>query len=71
MRITVDVDEKALARIQKLTGIRKRSPAVRHALEGYLREFEKKRFLQDVLNGKTDYALTNAELEAMGTYDSD
>ena len=71
MRITVDIDEQELAKIQKVTGIRKRSPAVRHAVQGYIREMERKRFLQGVLEGKSDYAMTNAELEAMGTYDAD
>ena len=69
MRITVDIDEKDLSRIQKITGIHKRSPAVRHALRAYLRETERKRFLQHILAGKSDYSLTNAELEAMGIYD--
>ena len=71
MRITVEIDEKDLAKIHKVTGIGKRSPAVRRALKSYLREVEKKKFLHQVLEGKTDYPLTNAELEAMASYDPD
>ena len=71
MRIAVDIDEKELNEIQRLTGIKKRSPAVRHVVKAYLLEMEKKRFLQKVLAGETDYSLTNEELEALGTYDTD
>lgn len=71
MRITIDIDEKQLAGIQKETGIRKKSPAVRHALECYIREMEKKRFLREVMEGRCDYSLTNEQLEALGIYDTD
>ena len=71
MRITVEIDDKDLASIQKATGIPKRSPAIRQALRSYLRDLEKRRFLRQILDGKSDYSLTNDELEAMGTYDSD
>ena len=42
MRLTIDIDEKVLRGIQKATGNRKRSPAVREALERYLRERERR-----------------------------
>ena len=71
MRITVEIDDRDLASIQKATGISKRSPAIRQALRSYLRDLEKRRFLRQILDGKSDYSLTNDELEAMGTYDSD
>ena len=71
MRITIDIDKKQLACIQKETGIRKKSPAVRHALECYMREIEKKRFLQKAMNGEYDYSLTNEEVEALNIYDAD
>ncbi len=71
MRMTIDIDDKELLQIQKATGVRKKSPAVRRALQDYLKEQEKKRFLKDVLEGKCDYPLTNEELEARGVYDSD
>ena len=71
MRITIDIDEKQLAGIQKETGIRKKSPAVRHALECYIRDMKKKRFLRKVMEGRSDYSLTNDQVEALGTYDID
>jgi Arc/MetJ family transcription regulator len=71
MRITVDIDEKDLASVLRATGIRKRSPAVRRALSDYLKDVEKKRFLQHVMEGKSDYALSNKELEARDTHDAD
>jgi Arc/MetJ family transcription regulator len=71
MRLTVDIDENDLAEVQRATGLRKKSPAIKKAVEGYLYAVQRRRFLQRVCEGKTDYSLTNAELEWMGTYDSD
>ena len=71
MRITIDIDEKHIARIQKETGMRKKSPAVRRALECYVRELDRKRFLQKVMEGRCDYSLTNEQVEALGIYDTD
>lgn len=71
MRITLDIDETELARIQTETGIRKKSPAVREALGRYVRDLERKRFLRRVLAGETDYPLTNDQLEGLATYDAD
>ena len=71
MRLTVEIDEHDLAEIQKATGIRKKSPAVKKAVEGFLHALDRRRFLQRVCEGKTDYSLTNDELEQTGTYDSD
>ena len=71
MRITVDLDAKDLASVQRATGIRKRSPAVRQAIAEYVKDLERKRFLQRVMEGKSDYALSNAELEARDAHDAD
>lgn len=71
MRVTIDIDEKQLERLQAITGIRKRSPAVRHALRSYLREMEKRLFLEKILAGRSDYPLTNEELETLATNDAD
>ena len=71
MRITVDIDENQLDRIQKATGISKKSPAVRQAIDSYLRQLDRKRFLRRVLRGRSDYALTNEQLESLSTYDAD
>ena len=71
MRLTIDIDKKVLRDIQKATGNRKRSPAVREALKRYLREREKRELLRKVLRGETDFGMTNDELEKLATYDSD
>jgi hypothetical protein len=71
MRITVDIDEKDLASVQLATGIRKRSPAVRQAIADYVKDLEKKRFLRRVMEGKSDYALSNEEIEARDIHDAD
>ena len=65
MRITVDIDEAKLAAIQKATGIRKKSTAVRKAIDSYIDELQKQRFLMKVLEGRSDYSLTNEELEEL------
>ena len=71
MRITVDIDEKQLTAIQRATGQRKKSPAIRQALDEFVEERRRKRLLRKVLDGRTDYSLSNDELEALGTYDAD
>ena len=71
MRITVEIDDKHLASVQQATGIRKRSPALRRAIADYVKDLERKKFLRKVMEGKTDYSLTNEELEARSAYDAD
>ena len=44
---------------------------MKKAVEGYLYALERSRFLQRVCEGKTDYGMTNEELEDAGSYDSD
>ncbi len=71
MRITVDIDESQLHAIQQATGQRKKSPAIRQALDEFVAERKRKQFLLKVMEGSVDYKLTNDELEARGTYDAD
>lgn len=71
MRITIDIDEEILQDIHRETGIPKKSPAVGRALELYLREAKKRRLIGMALSGKTDYSLTNEELEKRSAYDAD
>jgi Arc/MetJ family transcription regulator len=71
MRLTIDVDAKVLRRVQKATGKRKNSPAVREALQRYLRERERRELLRKILRGESDFGMTNEELEKLATYDSD
>ena len=70
MRMTVDIDAKVISEIQHETGISGKSPAVRTALEAYLREVRKRKLLQRVMEGRTDYGSSNEELEALATYDT-
>ncbi len=71
MRITVEIDDRTLARVQRATGIKKKSPAVQKAVADYVRDLERKKFIGKVCEGKTDYGLTNDEVEALGKYDTD
>lgn len=71
MRITVEIDAKKLAEIQRITGLRMKSPAISRALDLFLRETRKRKLLDRVREGKTDYPLSNQALEALGDDDSD
>jgi hypothetical protein len=64
MRITFEIDANDLKEIQKITGQKKKSPAITRALADYLRMRERRAFIEKALAGQTDYALTNEELEA-------
>lgn len=70
MRITIDVDDRDLRQIQKLTGQKKKSPAVAQALTEYLRQCERAAFVARALSGQTDFSLTNDELEARDVYEA-
>lgn len=65
MRITVAIDEQELREIQVATGETKKSSAVQKAVQSFLHERRKRAFLEKVRAGKTDFPLTNDELEAM------
>lgn len=70
MRITVDIDAETLDAIQKETGLKK-SPAIRKIAADYVMGLQRKRFLRKVLEGRTDYGMTNEQLEGLGSYDVD
>ena len=70
MRITIEVDAAALKQIQKITGQKKKSPAVSQALSEFLRQQERGRFIDRAMAGATDYPLTNEELEARDVYEA-
>ena len=69
MRITVDLDANDLTEVSRLTGIKKKSPAVALAVQEFIRQKERELFLKKVLAGETDYALSNDELEAATKWD--
>lgn len=70
MRITIDIDDKELKQIQTITGKNKKSPAVSRALEEFIRQHQRRRFVERALSGQTDFALTNEELEARDVYET-
>jgi Arc/MetJ family transcription regulator len=70
MRITIELDAGEVKKIQKITGQKKKSPAIAQALSEFLRERERQKFIQRALAGETDYALTNDELEARDVYET-
>jgi Arc/MetJ family transcription regulator len=70
MRVTIDIDANDLVQIQRITGQKKKSPAISQALSDFVRQQQRRRFLERVLLGRTDYALTNDELEARDVYDT-
>ncbi len=63
MRVTVDIDEKKIAEILKITKQKKKSPAISQALEEFIDYRKRQAFLKKVLDGKTDYSSTNIEIE--------
>ena len=70
MRIMFEIDASDLKRIQKITGHKKKSPAISRALTDYLRMQERRAFIEKALTGQTDYPLTNEELEALDVYET-
>jgi hypothetical protein len=70
MRITFEIDANALKKIQKITGQKKKSPAISRALSDFLRMRERHAFVEKALAGRTDYPLTNEELEALDVYET-
>ncbi len=70
MRVTIEVDASELKQIQKITGEKKKSPAITRALSEFIRHQQKRQFLGRVLSGQTDFALTNEELEARDVYET-
>ncbi|PWU14630.1 MAG: hypothetical protein C5B50_16980 [Verrucomicrobia bacterium] len=70
MRVTIDIDANQLRQIQKITRQKKKSPAITQALCEFVRQQQKQQFLERVLSGDTDFALTNEELEARDLYEA-
>lgn len=65
MRITVEIDENKMGSILKLTQQKKKSPALAMALDEYLEYKNRQAFLEKVMSGKTDYEMSNEEIEAL------
>jgi metal-responsive CopG/Arc/MetJ family transcriptional regulator len=69
MRITVEIDEKQLDALRRYTGIQKKSPAVAEAIQEYICQKEKEKFLKRVLNGDTDFQTANEQIEEATRWD--
>ena len=65
MRITIDIDEGTLAEAMRLTGEKKKGPAVAKAATEFVRRQMAKEFGRLAMEGAFgDYPMTNEELEA-------
>ena len=62
--MTVELDEKTLDELTKVTGITKNSPAVAFAVRDFLNRKKAKDFGRMLREGKFDYPATNEETEA-------
>lgn len=67
-RLVIEVDANELKPIWRITGKKKKSPAIAQALSEFLRQRQRPEFIARVLTGGTDYALTNDQLEAQDVY---
>lgn len=71
MRITVEIDEKDLKEVMRLTLLKKKSAAIAAAVAEYLRLRRIDRIMTMVREGKIEYGYTNDELEAMAAPEDD
>lgn len=63
MRMTVDLNEKTLGELLKVTGLKKNSPAVAFAVRDFLNRKKARDFGRMLREGKFDYPATNDEVE--------
>ncbi|MGA2247030.1 MAG: type II toxin-antitoxin system VapB family antitoxin [Verrucomicrobiota bacterium] len=63
MRMTVDLDEKTLADLLKVTGLKKNSPAVAFAVRDFLNRKKARDFGRMLREGEFDYPATNEQVE--------
>ena len=64
--MTVEIDEKTLDELLKVTGHSKNSPAVAFVVRDFLNRKKAKDFGRMLREGKFDYPATNTEIEARG-----
>ncbi|MEJ0089088.1 MAG: type II toxin-antitoxin system VapB family antitoxin [Limisphaerales bacterium] len=65
MRMTVELDEKTLNELLKVTGHKKNSPAVAFAVRDFINRKKSKDFGRMLREGTFDYPATNGEIEAL------
>ena len=63
MRMTVELDEKTLTELLKVTGLKKNSPAVAFAVRDFLNRRKARDFGRMLREGAFDYPATNEEIE--------
>jgi Arc/MetJ family transcription regulator len=61
--MTVDLDEKTLADLLKVTGLKKNSPAVAFAVRDFLNRKKARDFGRMLREGEFDYPATNEQVE--------
>ena len=64
--MTVELDDKTLEELTKVTGIKKNSPAVAFAVRDFVNRKRAKEFGKMLREGKFDYPATNDEIESRG-----
>ena len=64
MRMTVDIDEKTMSELLKVTGHSKNSPAVAFAVRDFVNRKKARDFGRMLREGAFDYPATNAATEA-------
>ena len=65
MRITVDIDEDTLKQAMRLTGEKKKGPAVTKAVTEFINRQMAREFGRMVMEGEfADYPMSNEEIEA-------
>ncbi|MDE3099594.1 MAG: type II toxin-antitoxin system VapB family antitoxin [Verrucomicrobiota bacterium] len=64
MRMTVELDEKTLAELLKVTGMKKNSPAVAFAVREFVNRKKAREFGMMLREGRFDYPTANEEAEA-------
>ena len=63
MRMTVELDDKTLEELLKVTGHKKNSPAVAFAVRDFINRKKAKDFGRMLREGTFDYPATNTESE--------
>jgi hypothetical protein len=61
--MTVEIDEKTVDELLKVTGHKKNSPAVAFAVRDFINRKKARNFGRMLREGKFDYPATNAELD--------
>jgi len=64
MRMTVELDEKTVDELLKVTGHKKNSPAVAFAVRDFINRKKARDFGRMLREGNFDYPASNAESEA-------